>query len=182
MSEGPILTTQRLILRPPVAADFDAYADYVSDAATMAFIGGAQPRALAWRSFMVFGGGWALDGFSMFFVFERDAAGAEGRFLGRVGPWRPAEWPGTEVGWGLRADAQGKGYAAEAAAASIDFAFDRLGWTEVIHTIDPANTASQALAQRLGSSNLGPCHLPAPHDKTIDCWGQSRAQWRSRSR
>eukprot|EP01035_Chromulina_nebulosa_P015713 gene15714-20812_t len=36
-------------------------------------------------------------------------------------------------------------YAHEAAVASIDYAFDVLGWDNVIHTIDPANTASVAL-------------------------------------
>lgn len=180
---GPTLTTERLILRPPAAGDFEAYADYVSDPACMAFIGGAQDRAVAWRSFMVWAGAWAMGGPSMFFVFERASNGDEGRFLGRIGPWRPGEeWPGPEVGWGLRVDAQGNGYAVEAAAASIDFAFDRLGWTEVIHCIDPANTPSQALAAKLGSQNLGPCWLPSPIRITVDKWGQTREQWRARRR
>ena len=39
-----LITTDRLILRPPMAEDFDAYADYVSDPEGMAMIGGAQSR------------------------------------------------------------------------------------------------------------------------------------------
>ena len=75
---------------------------------------------------------------------------ASGRWLGRAGPWQPEGWPGTEVGWSFLRSAWGKGYAREAAIAAIDWSFDHLGWTEVIHSIAPANTASQALAARLG--------------------------------
>ena len=177
-----MIATDRLILRPPTMADFDAYADYVADPVAMDPIGGAQPRAVAWRTFMAYAGAWALTGVSMFWVYARDATGGEGRFLGRVGPWLPAGWPGPEVGWGLRADAQGRGYATEAAAASIDYAFDRLGWTEVIHTIMPDNAPSQAVARKLGSRRLGPCMLPAPFNRPSEMWGQSRDDWRARRR
>lgn len=180
MTYGPLITTERLILRPPVAEDFDAYADYVADPVAMEMIGGAQVRAVAWRSFMAYAGAWATTGVSMFFVFERDDDESEGRFVGRIGPWAPEGWPGNEVGWGLRTDAHGKGYAMEAAIACMDFAFEELGWEEVIHTIDPKNTASQNVARKLGSHNLGECLLPAPIDKVVDRWGQSRSQWMDR--
>ena len=114
-------------------------------------------------------------------MYESEGA-AEGRFLGRIGPWSPADWPGTEVGWGLRVDAQGRGYALEAAAACMDFAFDRLGWTEAIHTILPDNAASRRVATRLGSSKLRQAVLPAPLHKLTDVWGQTREQWRARRR
>jgi RimJ/RimL family protein N-acetyltransferase len=63
----------------------------------------------------------------------------------------------------------------------MDFAFDVLGWDDVIHSISPANTASQAVAQRLGSRNRGPGKLPPPLDAhEIDIWGQTRDEWRAR--
>ena len=176
-----LITTDRLILRPPGFEDFEAYADYVSDPEAMEMIGGAQVRSVAWRSFMAYAGAWATTGVSMFWVFEREGEdGEEGRFIGRIGPWSPEGWPGTEVGWGLRVDAQGHGYATEAAEACMDWAFEELGWTDVIHTIHPENTASQAVAKKLGSTNRGPVRLPAPIDKTVDAWGQTRAEWRAR--
>jgi RimJ/RimL family protein N-acetyltransferase len=56
-----------------------------------------------------------------------------------------------------------------------------LGWSEVIHSIAPANTASQAVAARLGSRNRGPGRLPAPLDAhPIDIWGQTREEWFAR--
>jgi RimJ/RimL family protein N-acetyltransferase len=120
-------------------------------------------------------GSWALNGFAMFSMIEKES----GRWVGRTGPWQPEGWPGTEVGWGLLRSAWGHGYAMEAAVASIDWAFEELGWTDVIHCIDPANTPSQKLAERLGSRNRGPGKLPAPFDSfPVEVWGQSKKNGR----
>ena len=171
------IETERLILRPPRAEDFDAYAAKMADAEATRFIGGAQIRAVAWRSFLAKAGAWAIQGFSMFSVIEK----ASGRWIGQLGPWYPEGWPGTEVGWGLVREAWGKGYACEGAVAAIDWAFDHLGWSEVIHSIDPENHASQALARRLGSTCHGPGLLPAPcADTPIEIWGQTRDEWHRR--
>ncbi|MBN8738332.1 MAG: GNAT family N-acetyltransferase [Lysobacterales bacterium 69-70] len=173
------LHTERLLLRTPRLEDLDAWAAFSADPETMRYLGGVQSRSAAWRAMMCMAGSWQLQGFAMFSVIERDS----GRWLGRIGPWVPADWPGTEVGWGLCAAAQGKGYAVEAATAAIDWAFDQLGWTEVIHCIDPDNRASQRVAERLGARNLRRVTLPPPHDTmTIDAWGQTREEWRQSRR
>jgi len=173
---GPTLETPRLILRPPIPADFDAYVEFMAEEATK-YIGGPQTRSAAWRGFVSIAGAWAMHGHSMFAVVEKSS----GRWIGRVGPWVPEGWPGTEDGWGLIAEATGKGYAVEAAAATIDWAFDHLGWTEVIHCIDPENVPSQKVAIALGSVNRGRGLLPSPFEASpIDIWGQSREQWRAR--
>jgi RimJ/RimL family protein N-acetyltransferase len=121
-------------------------------------------------------GSFALLGFGMFSVIEK----ASGDWIGRVGPWMPEGWPGTEVGWGLARHTWGKGYATEAAAAAIDWAFETLGWREVIHCIHPDNTPSQKVAQRLGSRILREGKLPAPLTMPIEIWGQSAEDWRAR--
>ena len=64
--------------------------------------------------------------------------------------------------------------------AAIDWAFDVLGWSEVIHAIDPTNGASQAVARKLGSDLIGTGRLPEPIDTAVEIWGQSRAAWRAR--
>jgi RimJ/RimL family protein N-acetyltransferase len=171
------LETSRLILREPRLADLDPWAEMMMDEPTAKFIGGVMPRAVTWRALMTMIGAWHAQGFAMFSVIEKDT----GRWIGRLGPWMPEGWPGTEVGWALVRDVWGKGYATEGAATATDWAFDHLGWTEVIHSIDPANVASQAVATRLGSRNLGPGKLPPPFQESIiDIWGQSREEWRSR--
>jgi len=171
------LDTPRLLLRPPRAADFDEWAELMADPEAARFIGGQQPRAIAWRAFTSMVGAWQLQGFAMFSVIEK----LTGRWIGRLGPWQPDGWPGTEVGWGLVRDCWGRGYATEGAAASIDWAFSKLAWTEVIHCIAPCNLASQAVARKLGSRNRGRGLLPPPYeDSHVEIWGQTRAQWLAR--
>jgi RimJ/RimL family protein N-acetyltransferase len=178
MSLGPTIETLRLTLAPPVAEDFEAFAALLGDERVMTTLGGAQPRAVAWRTFMQTAGSWAIHGFGFFIVRERTG----GALVGRIGCHRPEGWPGTEVGWALTYAAQGRGYATEAAAACMDFAVDVLGWDEVIHCIDEANTASAAVARRLGSTILRPARLPAPIERDTICWGQTAAAWRARRR
>ncbi len=167
----------RLVLRPIRREDFDAFAAFLADAESTRHLGGPQPRAVAWRTFLTMAGAWAMQGFAMFSVIEK----ASGAWVGRVGPWQPEGWPGTEVGWGIARDRCGLGYATEAATAAIDWAFDALGWSEVIHVIDVGNAASQAVARKLGSRNRGRGQLPAPYEAVvIDVWGQTREEWRAR--
>ena len=85
------------------------------------------------------------------------------------------------MGWGIIRDCWGRGYAPEGAAAAMDWAFDHLGWDEVIHTIEADNANSQSVARRLGSAVLRQARLPLPMDVDVDVWGQSRADWRARS-
>ena len=77
---------------------------------------------------------------------------ATGRFIG----WfhlRPAEdaRPGeTELGYRLRRDAWGEGYATEASRGLIRKAFEELGWQRVIASTMTVNTRSQRVMERVG--------------------------------
>ena len=55
-----------------------------------------------------------------------------------------------EVGWRLREDAWGRGYAKEAAIASLELAFDRFAADEVIALTVARNEGSWGLMERLG--------------------------------
>jgi RimJ/RimL family protein N-acetyltransferase len=172
------IETPRLLLRLPCAQDLDAWAEMMADEETARFIGGVMPREVSWRALMTMIGAWHAQGFAMFSVIEKST----GRWVGRLGPWMPEGWPGSEVGWAIVRECWGRGYATEGAAAAIDWAFDHLGWSRVIHCIDPANLASQAVAHRLGSRKLGEGLLPPPfQDVAVDIWGQSRDDWRRRA-
>ena len=171
------IDTPRLMLRPPRLEDLDGWTEMMADEETARFIGGTAPRPVCWRQLMIMIGAWHAVGFAMFSVIEK----ASGRWIGRLGPWRPEQWPGTEIGWSIMRDCWGKGYAVEGAIAATDWAFDTLGWTEVIHSIAPENRASQRVAEKLGSTNRGPGKLPAPFEEApIDIWGQTREEWRRR--
>lgn len=176
---GPVLFTPRLMLRPPEGGDFDAFARFCGDAESMRFLGGAKTRSEAWRLFACYAGAWMVRGYSYFAVVERDT----GQWVGRVGPWLPEGWPDPEIAWGIAREYTGRGYAHEAACAAMDYAVDVLGWTRIIHTIDPDNHGSIALAKRLGSTNSGPVTLPPPLEAyRVDAWGQDATDWRARRR
>lgn len=178
MSVGIELRTERLILRPPRLEDLEPWAEMMADEEVARRIGGIKPPSLVWRGLMCMAGAWQLAGYAMFSVIER----ASGRWIGRLGPWCPLGWPGTEIGWAIVRDCWGRGYATEGARTAADWAFEHLGWAEMIHVIAPDNAASQAVARKLGSSNRGAGQLPAPlADVAVDIWGQTRAQW-TRSR
>ena len=179
MSAGFSIETERLILRPIEAQDFPRWAEFMADAESTRFLGGPTPPSTAWRGMMSVAGAWHLTGVGMLSVIEKSS----GLWVGRLGPWRPEGWPGTEVGWGLHRDAWGKGFAAEGATAALDYAFDVLDWDEVIHCIAPDNRPSERVAERLGSTNRGPGRMPAPYeDIAVNIWGQTREQWRGRAR
>lgn len=143
------IETPRLILRTIDAErDLDGWAAMMADQRTVQFIGGqVMNRALAWRNMAAVIGHWQVRGYGFFSVEDRES----GEWLGRVGPWYPEGWPAPEVGWAIRREHWGKGYATEAGRAAIEYAFDDLGWKEVIHVILTGNERSIAVAERLGS-------------------------------
>lgn len=177
VAPGPTLETARLILRPPASEDLDGWAELMADPDAARYIGGTMVRSQTWRMMAAMAGSWALNGFGMFSLIEKDT----GLWAGRVGPWRPEDWPGDEVGWSLHPRFQGRGYAVEAATATMDWAVDHLGWKRIVHCIDPANTPSKAVAERIGSRFLEMGRMPAPyHETPIELWGQTASDWKAR--
>ena len=55
-----------------------------------------------------------------------------------------------EIGWTLHPDHWGHGYATEAGRAAVDWCFANHDVDELVSVILPENTASQAVARRLG--------------------------------
>lgn len=169
----PIIETERLILRPvEPSVDFDPWAESLADPQIVRYLGTAPlNRAQSWRNMAMVMGHWAIRGFGFFSVVDRKS----GEWVGRVGPWQPHGWPGTEVGWTIARDHWRKGYALEAGAAAIDYAFAKLGWERVIHVILEGNTGSIAVAEKLGSRCLGEQQgLPGVTDERVLIYGQSR--------
>ena len=166
-----IIETERLILRPiDPERDFDGWARAMGDEDTVRYIGGqVLDRAQAWRSMAMVMGHWAIRGYG-FFSLEEKATGA---WVGRVGPWNPEGWPHPEVGWTISPDHLRKGYATEAGAASIRYAFETLGWKKVIHVILDGNVASVGVAEKLGSVYLRSQEgLAGITDERVHIYGQ----------
>lgn len=148
-----MIETARLTLRPWVEADVEPFAAMCADAAVMAHLGGPQDTAAARVAIERQQAAQAATG-HCFWAIERRADAALLGFCGlRRGGHAGTPVPDElEIGWRLRRDAWGRGYACEAASASLAW-----GWTHTLRdritawTI-PANRASWGLMIRLGMS------------------------------
>lgn len=92
--------------------------------------------------------GWESDGVQKWMSYDRDTNDLVGR-----GGLSRKEIEGAErleVGWTVRPELWGQGYATEIGRAGLAFAFDELGADEVIAFTEPHNTRSRAVMERLG--------------------------------
>jgi RimJ/RimL family protein N-acetyltransferase len=171
---GPVLETARLKLRLWCGADIAPNTAMLSDPGTARFITvDGKPitdELNGWRNAAIMAGHWVLHGAGMFVVEEKSS----GTFVGRVGPWFPPGWPGFEVGWGIAKEFRGQGYAVEAARAAIDWSFATFEIDRIIHCIDRENTASEAVARRLGADKQSETDL---FGHVADVWVTSRDKW-----
>ncbi len=159
MSDIPTLQTPRLILRAQRPEDTEPLMAAFADEGYSRFITREQ-RALtreeAWRPITTVPGMWAVSGYGQWMVEEKET----GLPVGRLGPWHPEGWPDFEIGWSIFPQHQGKRYAVEGAAAAMIWARETLGRDHVIHLIDPANTASEKVAAKLGATITGTWQIP----------------------
>ncbi|MEM1350791.1 MAG: GNAT family N-acetyltransferase [Pseudomonadota bacterium] len=144
----PSITTDRLILRHPIASDADAFMGfYKTDRSHMA--GGPLNEQQSWQAFAVDFGHWAILGFGRFIVTLKD----DDTPIGLVGHYAPHPRPENEIGWVLfDAGHEGKGFAFEAARACVDYAWRVLEWDTIVSYIDAGNASSKKLAERLGAT------------------------------
>jgi RimJ/RimL family protein N-acetyltransferase len=122
-------------------------------------------------------GHWHFRGFGQFAVEEKDT----GTLVGRVGPWQPEGWPDFEIGWALRREFWGRGYATEAAERCVSFAFTELQRPHLVSLIDPDNVPSIRVAERLGERLEGEFVLPHQPNRPVRQYGLHKSDWTPRS-
>ncbi|WP_462203472.1 GNAT family N-acetyltransferase, partial [Frankia sp. CcWB3] len=119
-------------------------------------------------------GHWALNGFGMWIIEDRET----GAFLGRAGLYEEYGWPDIEVAWTVRRDRWGQGIATEGGAAALEFAFTETNRNRVISIIHPENTSSIRVAEKLG---LTLAEGPVDRDgEPRNIYAISRAEWENR--
>jgi RimJ/RimL family protein N-acetyltransferase len=140
--------TRRLAFREMTPDDLDDMAALLGDPEVMRYYARPKRRdeALSWIR-------WNRrlyreHGFGLWLLTLRDTR----EFVGDCGltPQRVEGVTEIEVGYHVRADFQGRGYATEAAAACRDHARDVLGFDRLVAIIDPGNVPSQRVAEKLG--------------------------------
>jgi RimJ/RimL family protein N-acetyltransferase len=148
---GDVLATARLTGRPLSQEDFDDLYLLHRDGRILASFGDSTPltaeethefveRKLAH---------WRTNGFGIW-VF-RDAAGS---FVGRCGihRWSLDGQAETEIGYIVRSEAWGQGFATEIGAAVVDHAFSTLRLVDLVGFTRPTNGRSRRLLEKLGFS------------------------------
>jgi RimJ/RimL family protein N-acetyltransferase len=186
-----LLETERLILRNWVPGDLEPFAAVTNTESVMRWLGGpmddaaltaTQTRVLTCHE---------RHG-HCFWLVERKADGGHlaGEVLGFCGLKRGDAPDSTitgefEIGWRLREDAWGRGYAKEAASAGLDAAFDRFGANEVFAITVIENTASWGLMERLGMRrrsdlDYDDTRYELPLRRT-QVWSITRNVWKTRT-
>ncbi|MEL7093699.1 MAG: GNAT family N-acetyltransferase [Pseudomonadota bacterium] len=141
----PTLETERLILRAPRLSDYEVLEPiWRTDRAV--YIGGPFNEEDAWLDFCQAVASWVLRGIGYWVVTLKN-----GTVLGFVGIGAETSDPELEFGWLLTAEAEGHGYATEAARTVHGYAFGTLGLKTLISFVERGNAASIRLAQRLGA-------------------------------
>lgn len=144
------LETERLRLRPLTLGDVDAYyAGITSDADVMRYLpggGAARKRSDSEWVLNYFIQHAALHGFGIWAVEEKQS----GSLLGHAGLEYILGADEVEIAYTLAKVAWGKGYATEAARASLKYGFEALNLHEIYGLSFPANSASQRVMQKLG--------------------------------
>ena len=140
--------TERLVFREMTEADLEPMATLLGDPEVMTYYAHPKDRAEAlewirWNERL-----YREHGFGLWVIELRET----GEFVGDCG-LTPQEVEGVidiEIGYHVRHSLQQRGYATEAAAASRDFARDKLGLSRLIAIIHPDNVASQRVAEHIG--------------------------------
>ncbi len=160
MAAPPVLTSDRLVLRPHRLDDFERLADMWSHPVVVTHFGGKPfNREDSWNRLLRYAGHWPLMGYGMWAVTRP----SENLHLGEVG-FLHGERSGVEsfgcpeAAWAFHPEAQGQGYASEAVACALAWADGQANsgadgrFARTVAMINPGNAASISVARRCGFS------------------------------
>lgn len=141
----PALETERLRLRAPKIEDFAAYAEILMSERAI-YMDGPLDRHDAWLDFAQCVANWQLRGHGLWVIEAKDNGATLGFTLVcmEYGDQEP------ELGWFLRAEAEGKGYALEAVRAAKSHALAHFELPGLVSYIERKNSRSIRLAERVG--------------------------------
>ena len=146
------LATDRLDLRPVRPDDLDHFAPMDADPEVMRYIAGGRPRtreqAAAGVDRLV--RTWREHGFGIFAATVRDSGAVAGWVGLAIPAFLPEVLPAVEIGWRLRREFWGHGYATEGARAVLRWAFQDRNLDRLISIRHVDNVASGRVMDKLG--------------------------------
>jgi len=179
-----VLTTARLRLEPMADAHLDGLNAVNADPEVMRYISG-QPETRQQTQDMItrVQARWAQFGYSWWTFIERETgevvgAGCVQNLRREASPLSDPACP-LELGWRLRRDRHGRGYASEAAFAMGDWAIAKFQPPELLAVCEPANAASSNVMKRIGMHDRG---LQRWYGKDMATFGISADEWRANAR
>lgn len=157
-------TTARLQFREMEANDIGVMTTLLGDPNVMEFYPAAQSRDEVERWIRRNQQRYAEHGHGLWIIETHQS-----EFVGDCGlTWQLVNHrPMLEVGYHVRADQQGMGYASEAAAACRNFARDELDTSELVAIIHPENVASRRVAEHIGMQYLEDDHGGSPPSRIV---------------
>ncbi len=144
--------TPRLLIRKFRDEDAEHVFAMRSDPEIMRYIREPQfhiQETLNWMAMIT--GHLESKGIGFMAVIEKES----GAFVGWCGLWILKETREVEIGYAVRKERWGRGYATEAAERVLRYAFEELGLERVVAVAFPDNSASIKIMKKLGMEHVG---------------------------
>jgi RimJ/RimL family protein N-acetyltransferase len=146
--------TARLVLRPPEESDVEPLMAMDADPQVMRYIGNGTvippDRERALEAVTRRRELWDEQGFGMCSVVVAETSEYAGWVMLAVPAFLPEILPAVEIGWRLRRQYWGRGYATEAAAELLRFGLTEAGLDGVVSIRDIDNAQSERVMEKLG--------------------------------
>ena len=142
----PVIVTPRLTLRPMAGTDVDAFIDAAPGSHQPGLLAAAPGRQELELMRAMFAEEWAAHGLGYFLVFENPEPMPIGHVRLKSIPRSSGEEKTVEVIYGIDAPFQGRGFAKEAVAGALFFAFEVAGVMLAMACVEPDHLASLAVA------------------------------------
>ena len=153
MPRVPTIETARLVLRDWRDADVESWVRMNADPRVTEFFPKTYTRELSESSAARIRQELARNGYGWWAVEIPGVTPFAGVIALQAVPFQAPFTPANEIGWRFSVANWGRGYAIEGATAALDFAFNRLGWHEIVAFTAATNLRSRRVMERIGMTH-----------------------------